>query len=99
MFLFSEDTRIYLPLYSCIRPEVEKMKKLLPIVMAFLLAFPVLLHAQWQSLHGPDGGTINVLYRYNTTVFAGTAAGIFRSSDDGQTWTYAYGGVDRNNFV
>ncbi len=70
------------------------MKKLLPIVMAFLLAFPVLLHAQWQSLHGPDGGTINVLYRYNTTVFAGTAAGIFRSSDDGQTWTYAYGGVD-----
>jgi photosystem II stability/assembly factor-like uncharacterized protein len=70
------------------------MKKSLPIILVTICAFPLLLHGQWQSAHGPDGGTINALYQYNTTVFAGTAGGIFRSSDDGQSWNSSFGGVD-----
>ncbi|MBE0643004.1 MAG: choice-of-anchor D domain-containing protein [Bacteroidetes bacterium] len=70
------------------------MKKSLPIILAAVLAFPLLLQGQWQSAQGPEGGTINTLYRFNNFVFAGTTGGIFRSSDGGQSWTSCYGGVD-----
>jgi Secretion system C-terminal sorting domain len=50
------------------------------------------LHAQWVQTHGPYGGSVYPLAvspngAGGTDVFAGTTAGLFRSTDDGMNWT------------
>ncbi len=43
--------------------------------------------ARWNSF-GPEGGTIHALYRTGTTVIAGArSGGIFRSTDEGRSWS------------
>ena len=48
----------------------------------------------WTQTNGPYGGTITALHATpEGTLFAGTEVGIFRSADDGDTWTPASEGL------
>ena len=49
-----------------------------------LSIFPT--QAQWKRISGPEGGLVRSLYHYNSTFFASTPSGIFRSEDNAQTW-------------
>lgn len=42
---------------------------------------------RWRQTAGPEGGLINVLLTNGTTLFAGTRGGVFRSPNQGQSWT------------
>ncbi len=62
------------------------------INLTLLLSFPatpVIAQANfWQQTNGPFGGTVNALaINSNGEIFAGTGAGVFRSSDNGDNWT------------
>lgn len=48
----------------------------------------------WAKTSGPEGGTVNSLATAGANLFAGTfSGGVFRSSDQGNTWTAANNGL------
>ena len=63
------------------------MKKLL-----FILSFSLLVlsyefcNAQWVQTNGPCGGYISCFAVKGDTIFAGTGAGVFFSSNNGSSW-------------
>jgi photosystem II stability/assembly factor-like uncharacterized protein len=42
--------------------------------------------AQWTQVNNPDGGRILTFVVTGTTILAGSDSGVFRSTDNGQTW-------------
>src|SRR5438876_8127535 len=62
------------------------------LALAFVAA-SVASAATWTS-HGPYGGAINALASSanGRVIFAGQAAGVFRSDDAGETWRDVSGG-------
>ena len=59
-----------------------------PFFITIFLISNFHLLAQWESMHGPFGSTINDLGQNDHYVFAATTAGIYRSADAGLTWTH-----------
>jgi photosystem II stability/assembly factor-like uncharacterized protein len=53
-----------------------------------LLAVPSTSSAQWASLNGPPGATATALASTDDVMIAGTHQGVYRSTDDGATWTF-----------
>src|SRR5436189_688129 len=52
-------------------------------------------HAPWEKTAGPPGLTVNVIYKTNNIVYAGTATqGIYKSTDDGLSWVAGNGGIE-----
>ena len=52
--------------------------------------------APWEKTSGPPGLNVNVIYKTNNIVYAGTdTQGIYKSTDDGLNWTAANNGIDR----
>jgi photosystem II stability/assembly factor-like uncharacterized protein len=52
--------------------------------------------APWNKTAGPPGITINVIFKTNNIVYAGTETqGVFRSTDNGSSWQAANAGIDR----
>src|SRR5438309_1961273 len=45
------------------------------------------LHAQWIQSSGPYGGTVNCFAVSGTNLFAGAWNGVYRSTDNGTSWT------------
>ena len=70
-------------------------------VCAFYLSFLFLrsLSAQqapWEKTVGPPGITVNVIYKTNSIVYAGTETqGVFKSNDNGISWIPANTGIER----
>ena len=67
--------------------------------LLFSITFILLIHSQtsfsqWQS-HGPYGGSMNSLANINSYSFVGTNNGVFRTADDGYSWTAANSGLER----
>jgi hypothetical protein len=65
------------------------MKKLFFISMLLLVLMPAALVAQWSKLSTTDS-TAKYIYKivsHGSNVYAATDKGLFRSSDDGATWT------------
>ncbi len=61
--------------------------------IVFLTAAPPLM-AQWTQTPAPSGGTITAFAVCKGLLFAGaTADGVYRSSDDGATWTIVTSGL------
>jgi photosystem II stability/assembly factor-like uncharacterized protein len=53
-------------------------------------------HAPWEKTAGPPGLTVNVIYKTNNIVYAGTdTQGIYKSTDNGLTWIAANSGIER----
>ncbi len=49
--------------------------------------------ARWTQTAGPEGATIRALLVQGSNVFAGTQGGVFRSTNDGASWTAANNGL------
>jgi len=49
--------------------------------------------AQWVQTSGPSDGTVRCLVLNGTNLFAGTRGGVFRSTNEGTTWTAASSGL------
>ncbi|MEK7830252.1 MAG: hypothetical protein AAB401_04155, partial [Acidobacteriota bacterium] len=48
---------------------------------------------QWTQTAGPYGGSIYALLANGNDLFAGTGTGVFRSTNNGQSWTAANKGI------
>lgn len=75
------------------------MNRLLFQTMLFLLialtatTFAPTTRAQWTTTNGPFGATISDLHSSLGILLATSQAGIFRSTDNGDTWHHAYKGT------
>jgi photosystem II stability/assembly factor-like uncharacterized protein len=50
----------------------------------------------WEKTAGPPGTNVPVIYKTNGIIYAGTdTLGVYRSTDNGQNWTAANGGIER----
>jgi hypothetical protein len=65
------------------------------ICFAFLLSFSATLslHADWSRTGNTTGNRINCLVQHGGYLFAGTHGGVFRSSDNGVTWSAVTQGI------
>ncbi len=61
------------------------MKKI--IVLIIFIVFHNSLNAQWVPLGGALGGDINDLAVFNSNLYAGGTASLFRSTNNGNNWT------------
>jgi photosystem II stability/assembly factor-like uncharacterized protein len=66
----------------------QKLFSLKALVSCLLLGSVSTVSGQWSS-SGPHGGPATALTVSGTNVFAGTGNGVFKSTDNGQTWTSA----------
>jgi len=48
------------------------------------------IEAQWQPANGPYGGLITSLCNNGSNIFAGTSAGVYKSTNAGNNWTLLY---------
>lgn len=55
-----------------------------------------LLHAQWQKTNKPDGGMVNSVAGVNSVAFAGTINGIYKSTNNGDSWEFIYKSNDND---
>jgi len=55
------------------------------LIAGLMLVLSMKSIGQWESLNGPDGGLIRTLKSNDKYLFAGSSAGLFRSSD-GKAW-------------
>ena len=61
----------------------------------FLFLFNRVGHPQWVKTAGPPGINVNVFFNSGSFLFAGTSSkGVFRSSDQGASWTPANSGLE-----
>ncbi len=66
------------------------------IFLCFLFSIRALANPTWQKMTGPPGIDVTVIYKANNILYAGTKnLGLYRSTDDGQTWTSASAGIER----
>jgi len=66
------------------------MNKILICALIFFIEFTAsnITPAQWVQMNGPYGGSVEaVAFDSSGNIFAGTANGVFRSTDNGSTWT------------
>ena len=67
------------------------MKKLIQLFFVFFFLVAQIHYAQenfWEHTNGPGGGDIYSLFvAYNGNIFVGTASGVFRSTDNGDSWS------------
>ena len=73
------------------------LRKLIPAVFALVPVFSGLtsLRAQWIHTNGPDSVTITCFGTNGNYLYAGTdRSGLFRSSDNGDSWTRLDSGMD-----
>jgi photosystem II stability/assembly factor-like uncharacterized protein len=63
------------------------------VIFLTLTFFVSIGHAQWVQTSGPSGGTITSIAVLGGDVFAGTASGVFRSTDGGASWSCVTTGV------
>ncbi len=68
------------------RLSISNLVFLCPLVITSL-AFITTLNAQWKQLDAGQPGEINAVTTIGADVFAGTMAGIYRSTDRGESWT------------
>jgi photosystem II stability/assembly factor-like uncharacterized protein len=64
-------------------------------LLHFLFLFSQVVHSQWIKTAGPPGINVNVFFNSGSFLFAGTSSkGVFRSSNQGTTWTPVNRGLE-----
>lgn len=56
----------------------------------------VTARAKWAQTAGPEGGSVSALLNTPGAMYAGTGGGVYRSTDNGQTWTAVNNGLSGN---
>lgn len=76
------------PFCSGIVPRIKPLKNSIVLLFSliFLTAFIIPLEAQWKQLNVGQPGEVHTVDTIGNNVFAGTSAGIYRSTDQGATW-------------
>ncbi|HMD13140.1 MAG TPA: hypothetical protein VKI62_00800, partial [Bacteroidota bacterium] len=78
------------------------------LCLIFFISIPMISPneslAQWIQTSGPTGGFVNRLLFMpkstgDTDLFAGTNAGVFRSTDYGMSWTLANNGITPDIYI
>jgi len=78
------------------------VSKFFPCIF-FLVFSTTNLYSQWQPTNGPEGSTVNDIIKKGGFIFSCTGeysgGGIYRSSDDGQSWQIVSKGFEPTNKV
>ena len=70
------------------------MKRILSISLLLGLLVPGALYSQWIPTNGPYGANVlSIVINSTGQIFAGTEGGVFRSTDNGGSWTAVNNGV------
>jgi hypothetical protein len=79
----------------------KQMKNIfrLPFVLFCLFTTTNPLHAQWIHTNGPYGGDIRCFAVSGTNIFAGAWGGVFRSTNNGTSWTAVNSGLTNTNIL
>lgn len=72
------------------------MKQILPLIFFIVLTFISTVSANWIPTGGPEGGNVQYLIRAknNDLVMATYSGGIFKSVDNGSTWSSSNSGLN-----
>src|SRR5262245_53928484 len=66
------------------------------LIVLSLSELPVSAETSWEKMPGPPGIKVNVIYKANNVIFAGTEHhSVFRSEDNGLTWVLSDKGLER----
>ena len=65
--------------------DMKSSKSILLAVLVLVGVYP--LSSQWIRTSGPEGGRINDFAVVESYLFAAGDGGVFRSSDEGSSWT------------
>ena len=70
------------------------------LVIFLMVGWLNISHAQlqWQQTQGPTGGNINSLAVSGSNLFAGANGGVFRSTNNGGSWTAVNTGLTNTAF-
>ncbi len=72
------------------------MKKVIPIILILVIG-ALNAQAQWEQCNRPYGGRINCLAVSGKTILAGATSGVYRSTDDGISWSlFAVGLINKD---
>ena len=78
------------------------MKKLVLIFILFFI-LPLQIYSQqnfWEPTNGPQGGFVHAFaFNSSSSIFAGTEAGVYRSTNDGDNWTEINNGLPTYRYV
>ena len=69
------------------------------VIAAYFLLFENQAYAQWVQTNGPYGGKVSCFAVSDSTIFAGTYDGVYRSTDNGTSWTEVNSGLPDTPFV
>jgi photosystem II stability/assembly factor-like uncharacterized protein len=80
---------------------IKKVLQFIFIVFVHVaLLFNKTAYTQWVKTAGPPGINVNTFFNSGSYLFAGTSSkGVYRSSDQGATWTAANSGVENANVL
>ena len=66
------------------------------LIIAAILFFNLPGKSQWTETRGPYGADVYCLASNDNYIFAGTAGGIYRSTDQAFNWSFLENGVPRD---
>src|SRR3982751_319409 len=66
--------------------------------LIFFNSLSIAAQTAWQKTAGPPGVDVTVIYKANNIVYAGTEKlGVYRSTDNGTSWSAANVGIERTH--
>ncbi len=74
------------------------MIRKLIFILLIALSFATNVNAQWAQTNGPYGGAVTCFATIGTSLFAGTADGVYLSTDSGKTWTWSGSGLPNTSY-
>jgi photosystem II stability/assembly factor-like uncharacterized protein len=78
---------------------VNVLKKIISLsvfMIVTMLCISIRGDAQWKQTRGPSSGYITCLSAYGDTLYAGTYAGLYMSTNKGQNWSSINSGLEGN---
>jgi photosystem II stability/assembly factor-like uncharacterized protein len=74
-------------------------RKTFALFLFFLLVSFYSYSQSWVQTKGPGGGSVIDMVEKNGTLLAATLGGVFRSTDNGTTWSRSHNGIPEGGFM